>query len=801
MLVSYNWLKEYVDFDLSPQELADGLTMSGSEVDGVESLAPSVTGVITAKVQAVSPHPNADKLRVCEVFDGKDTVSVVCGAPNVAAGQIVPFATIGAVLPGSFKIKKAKLRGVESNGMICSERELGLSDEHKGIMVLPEATPLGVTIADALGLDDSVLELEIYPNRPDNLSVVGIAREVAAIADSPLRIPQPQIMETSISVDSLTSVTVEADDLCPRYSCRVIQNVKVGESPLWLQQRLLAAGMRPINNIVDVTNFVMLELGQPLHAFDYDLLAENRIVVRRAHPGETIVTLDGEHRTLTDDMLVIADGAKPQVIAGVMGAQTSEVSEATVNILLEAANFHGPNIRRTSRALGLRSEASHRFEKGLDPNATLLALNRAADLIAQLAGGQVAAGIVDVYSEPVEPWQIELRLDQVSRLLGVTISAEECVKYLSRLQLGTKLCDGTITVTVPTFRSDLEREADLVEEIGRLYGFDKIPATLPAAAGTPGGKEPAMFFRDALRDVLIGFGLNEAMTYTFTSEKSLARFGVPETHGASSMIKIQNPLNEEWSGMRTMVLPQLLESVERNLTRQQEDVHLFELGPVYRAKKLPLSEQPEDEWVLAVAMTGTWPKGQWGRTGQAVDVFDLKGILEGVAAALGIELSFEQSEHFGLHPGRTAAVYCQGEVVGVMGELHPTQAEEYSIPGRAVVAEINLAPLQAAMNLVRRVKSLPRYPAVSRDIALLVPYEVKAEAIEKLMLSSGEGLLQSIELFDVYQGEQIPENFRSLAFTMVFQAADRTLRDDEILEILDRIQTRLDSELAVQVRR
>ena len=453
---------------MTPQELSDALTMSDRK-STESNLAPDLTGVVTAEVKAVEPHPNADRLRVCQVYDGDSTLTVVCGAPNVAAGQRVPLAKVGAVLPGGFAIKPAKLRGVDSNGMICSERELGLGDGHDGIMVLPEDTPLGIPIVQALGLDDSVLELEIYPNRPDNQSVIGIAREVAAITRNELRLPQPQVQEEGEPIENLTSVTLEAPDLCPRYSCRVITGVTVGESPLWLQRRLLAAGMRPINNIVDITNFVMLEMGQPMHAFDYDLLAENRIVVRRAKPQEEIVTLDGVTRTLTEDMLVIADGARPQVVAGIMGAESVEVSENTVNILLEAANFNGPAIRRTSRALGLSSESSSRFEKGLDPNNTIPALERATDLILQLAGGKAAKGIIDVYPEPVQPWQIKFRTTEVKRLLGVEIPADECAQYLASLQLETELQGDTLLVTIPTFRGDLRREADLVEEIAVVW--------------------------------------------------------------------------------------------------------------------------------------------------------------------------------------------------------------------------------------------------------------------------------------------------------------------------------------------
>ena len=681
--------------------------------------------------------------------------------------------------------------------MICSERELGLGDGHDGIMVLPEDTPLGIPIVQALGLDDSVLELEIYPNRPDNQSVIGIAREVAAITRNELRLPQPQVQEEGEPIENLTSVTLEAPDLCPRYSCRVITGVTVGESPLWLQRRLLAAGMRPINNIVDITNFVMLEMGQPMHAFDYDLLAENRIVVRRAKPQEEIVTLDGVTRTLTEDMLVIADGARPQVVAGIMGAESVEVSENTVNILLEAANFNGPAIRRTSRALGLSSESSSRFEKGLDPNNTIPALERATDLILQLAGGKAAKGIIDVYPEPVQPWQIKFRTTEVKRLLGVEIPADECAQYLASLQLETELQGDTLLVTIPTFRGDLRREADLVEEIARLYGYDKIPATLPSTGRSRGGKNATMVFRDGIRELLVGFGLNEAMSYTFWSTKALTKMGIPW----QPMITINNPLTEEWSAMRIRVLPQLLEAVARNVARQQDNVHLFELGPVYEAKELPLAEHPEERWKLAIAMTGQWPTTQWGRPDHEVDVFDLKGVLEALALEFGIELEFRQSQHDGLHPGRSATILCAGKELGMIGEVHPTVVEEYSLDQRVVVAELYLDLLQAAVKPLDKVKSIPRYPAVARDIALLVPVTVDATQVQDLIIACGGGLITEFALFDVYEGEQIPENYRSLAYSLIFQAPDRTLRDEEIQGILEKLEERLATELSVQIRR
>lgn len=804
MRVSYNWLKDYVDFDLSPEELAEALTMTGSEVDSVESLAPDVSGVITAYVEEVVPHPNADKLRVCRVNTGSEILSVVCGAPNVAAGQVVPLATVGARLPGDVKIGKAKLRGVESHGMICSERELGLSTEHKGIMVLPEGTPLGVPLAEALGLNDWVLDVDIYPNRPDNLSIIGIAREVAAIVGSKLRMPQPQIAETGSDIKEKVSLTVEAPDLCPRYSCRLIEGVKIGPSPKWLEQRLVAAGMRSINNVVDVTNFVMLELGQPLHAFDYDLLAGRRIVVRRARPNEVIVTLDGQTRALKEDMLVIADAEKAQVIAGVMGAESSEVTENTTNILLESANFRGPSIRRTTRELGLRSESSQRFEKGLDPNATELALDRAAALIAELAGGKIAKGVLDEYPQPVKPRVIDLRIEQVKRLLGIEIPPEDCVAYLERLELAAEQKGDTIRVEVPTFRGDITREADLVEEIARLYGYDKIPSSLPMSKGTPGGKVAPMELTDLVRDVLVGFGLNEVMTYTFGSPKTLDLAMAPADSPVRNVITIRNPLSEEWSVMRTFVTPHLLEVVERNQTRQQGDVHIFELGSVYRPRQIPLTEGAEEARVLAIAMTGSWPLAAWGRKSQPVDIYDLKGILEELAAALGLEFTWKQAEsspHCALHPGRMAEVYCQGEKIGVLGELHPQVAENYSILGRVVVAEIELDSLVDKVNLVRRVRPLPKFPSVERDLALLVPVDVAGEQVASVMQECGEGILQSIRLFDLYEGAQIPNGYRSLAYTLSFQAMDRTLRDEEIQAVIDAIEKKLESSLRVQVRK
>lgn len=801
MRVSYSWLQEYVDIDMDPQTLAEALTLTGSEVASVEPVAANLDKrIVVGQIQSITAHPHADKLVVAtvDVGDGKP-LTVVTGAPNIKVGDKVPMALVGAVLPGGVEIRETDLRGIISTGMMCSELELELGDDASGIMILPQDAPIGESVAEALQLDDTIIDLEIYPNRPDCLSVIGIAREVAAITRKPLRLPKVKVTECGPSIDSLASVEVKDPDLCPRYTARVIRNVKVGPSPLWLQQRVRAGGMRPINNVVDITNYVMLEMGQPLHAFDYDKLIQHKVVVRRALPGETMVTLDDQERDLPADTLVIADIERAVCVAGVMGAANTEVTEATTNIFLESANFQGASIRQTSRRMGLRSEASARFEKGLDPELTVKALDRAASLLAEVAGGEVCPGIIDVNNVAAGSRVVKLRPERCTSLLGMKIPLSEMVAILRSLEFGVTEKDGCLEVEVPSHRLDIELEADLIEEVVRLYGYDKIPATLPRGVAGRGGQPKTLQVADLVRDLLVGAGLTEVMTYSFDSPRSYDRLGVPEDHELRQAVTIRNPLTEDWSIMRTTLIPHLLDVLQHNAQRQQQDLRIFEIAAVYRPHSLPVTKQPQERQTLGIALMGEYPR-QWGIAPRSVDFFDLKGLVEMLCEQLGLELAVERCEYPGLHPGKCARIIVNGQKVGIIGEVHPEVADKWELPVRAYVAELDLEQMIQNATWERRVETLPRYPAVSRDLAVLAATTTSAGDIARVIAAAGGELVKEVRLFDLYQGEQIPAGYRSLAYSITYQAVDRTLTDEEITAIEERIINRLHSELSVTRR-
>lgn len=798
MLVSYDWLKEYVDIDLAPADLAERLTLSGSEVEGLSSLGAKLHDqIVVGQIIQLEPHPDG-RLQIAKVAIDRGPLTVVTGAPNVAVGQKVPLALVGSVLPGGQTIMAVDFGDVTSTGMLLSEKELELGDDTSGIMVLPEDTPLGIPLAEALGLDDIVIELEIYPNRPDCMSVIGIAREVAAITGRPLRLPAIEVSETDEPIDGATSVTVEDEELCPFYSARVVRNIKVGPSPLWLQRRVMAGGMRPINNVVDITNFVLLEMGQPLHAFDYNKLEENRIVVRRARPGEIITTLDGEKRTLDSETLVIADAHSPVCIAGIMGGADSQVHEGTTDILLEAAIFQRVSIRRTSRRLGLRSEASARFERGLDPDGVMRALDRAAQLLAEIAGGEILKGIAVATSQSQGANVVTLDPERCNRLLGADIPVDDMVRILEGLEFGVTNKDGRLEVEVPSHRLDIELEADLVEEVARMYGYHRIPATLPKGV-TQREENERLQIVNEIRNLLIGAGLTEIMTLSFDSPTSFDKLQLPPEHRLRQAVAIQNPLTEDMGTLRTSLLPHLLDVVRHNTQRQQTNLQVFELGSVYIPSKLPIEDQPREQQTLGLAMTGLYPR-QWGLPPREVDFFDLKGLLELVFQRLGIACQWERAIHPGFHPGRCAVIKLADTKIGVLGEIHREVAENWELTARVYVAEIDL---EAVIPQARRevlVEKLPRYPLVARDLALLAPDTVPAEVILRTMEDAGDEIVKDITLFDVYQGRQIPDGYRSLAYSVRYQASDRTLTDEEIQAAEDAIMTRLEEELGITRR-
>lgn len=800
MLVSYRWLESYTDVPWDPEELAERLTMSGTMVEAIHYPGKDLDNVVVGVIQTVQSHPSVDGLHICEVSVGDRTLTTVTGAPSVSVGWKVPVALPGAQLPGLDRtIQIVEVQGVRSEGMLCSEKELGIGDDASGLLVLPEEVEVGQSVAEQLGLDDAVLELEIYPNRPDCLGVIGIAREVSALTGAPLRLPDvPEGVRDrgGPAVD----VFVEAADVCPRYCAQVVESVKIGPSPLWMQQRLRAAGMRPINNVVDVTNFVMLELGQPLHAFDLAKLMGPKIMVRRPADGERIETLDGVERELDADMLVIADAEKPVAVAGIMGGANSEVSEHTENVLLEAANFHPATVRKMARRLGMQTEASLRFEKGLDPELPVWAIHRAAKLLAEVAGGTPSPVVTDACQSFPSERQISLRPERVNRLLGTDMSPADMKRCLRALHFGVDVTgDSRLQVHVPSFRRDVTREVDLIEEIARIYGYDRIEPTLPKGSTIQGGVEPEDAQIEQLRQRLIGAGLSEAITYSFMSPRGLDRLRLAADDSWRQAIPIQNPLSEELSLMRTNLMVNLLELVARNERRQASSVQVFEIGAVFLPQELPLNAQPEEKTTLGIALMGEVHRTGWGEPSRQVDFFDLKGLVEAIFKELGIQCTIGAGSHPALHPGRSAAVVFEGETVGVFGEVHPDVLDAFDITHRVYVAELELESLlgKAAATTFT---PIPRFPAVHRDIAFLAPVEVTAEDIERVIALHGGELLKAYRLFDVYQGSQIPEGYRSLAYAFVFQASDRTLTEAEVENVLDELMTKLKEQYGVRLR-
>lgn len=806
MRVSYNWLKELVDLGgIGPQELAEKMTMAGVAVEHLEELGKDIDNVVIGKIMKIDRHPDADKLVVCQIdVNGPELIQIVTGADNVREGHIIPVAVHGAKLPNGLKIKKSKLRGVESNGMLCSGQELGMDaaslpeDQQHGILILPPDLPLGADAKQVLGLDDVILELELTPNRSDCLSMTGVAWEVAAVLGTQVRLPEIQVTESAESTKDLIKIDIADADLCGRYAARIIRNVKIGPSPVWMQQRLRSCGMRPISNLVDITNYVMLELGQPLHAFDYDTIQGQQITVRRANVGEQLVTLDDVERRLDSEMLVIADAKGPVALAGVMGGLHSEVTAQTTNILLEAASFTGPSIRRTSRRLGLRSEASLRFEKGINPQICEVAADRVAQLIAQLGAGEATAGIVDNYPRPIAEKTVELRVARVNKILGIALTIEEVAAFMKRLGFVFTIDHDTLAVQVPTRRVDITIEEDLIEEVVRLYGYNNIPTTLPEGATAQGGKNYQQKVEDLVRSTMTSSGLMEVITLSFGNQRSFDLLGIPADSPKRQAVVIQNPLSEEQGIMRTTLLPGLLEVAGRNYARRVKDIPIFELGNLF----LPRGEKeiPIHQLTLGGIVSGE-TAGAWNQSVQAMDFYYLKGMVEFLAEQLAVTLTFARATTIpGFHPGRTAAIFLGEQEVGVIGQLHPDAAENFGVPDITCAFEINLAMLIQESTLNKNYTTLPKFPGTERDMALLVSKEVAAGALVKTIVANGGKLLTEVQLFDVYQGQQIQAGFKSMAFRLKYQALDRTLTDDEVNAIQARIGEQLFAQYAAQLR-
>ena len=804
MKVTLNWLREYVDFDLSAEELSHRLTLLGLEVDAMEPLGEGLESVIVARLDNVQPHPDADRLTVCTVETGNVTLQVVCGATNHRSGDLVALAQVGTVLPGDFKIKKSKIRGQESCGMLCSVSELGLHKESDGIMILPPGLQLGQPVFQALGLKDVLYELGLTPNRPDCLSVVGVAREVSALAGSPLRLPATGLVESNTRAAGKTSVTIEDADLCPRYAARLIEGVTIGPSPDWLVRRLEAVDMRSINNVVDITNFVMMELGHPLHAFDFDLLREQRIVVRRAKDGDAFTTLDGQVRTLLASDLVICDGEGPVALAGIMGGENSEVQPDTVNILLESAYFNPTAIRRTSKRLGLHTESSHRFERGSDVDIVPLALDRAAGLIAELAGGSVASGMVDAYPVAIGRRRVTITAARCSQVLGLELGAAEISEKLTGIGLRCEWLetrrDGAIDVEIPNFRPDLEREIDLIEEVARLIGYDRIPVTMPVTT-LDCQKLPKHFALERqTRDRMAQLGYAEAINYAFFNPVCLDKLGLGAGDERRQCVQILNPLTEEHGSLRTTLVPSLLDTAARNLAYRSEDLALFELRPVFQP--LEGAELPRESLRLTAILCGRREPLGWAQSSAVGDFFDMKGVVEQLLDTLriaGVCWTPEHGESF-YHPGKSCALMLGDRLLGTLGELHPEVLRAYDLGSSAVLCDLDLEALFDCCGGIVAFQPLSRYPGVQRDSAFLVDADLPVQQVFDTLGRVRLKDLESLVLFDVYQGEGVPAGKKSLAIRASYRALDRTLTDELIQNLHGKLVQALENSLGATLR-
>ena len=789
MLVSLKWLRDYVDVDVSPAEFAERLTMAGLEVDSLKETGPVFSGVVVAKILSLKPHPNADKLLLCELTTGDAVYPVVCGAQNISIGDLVPLALVGATLPGDLLIRSSRIRGEASEGMLCSEEELGIGDDASGIMVLPTGLPLGKELADVLKLRDTVFDIGVTPNRSDCLSVVGVAREWAAIAGKELRYPPVDVIETDEDITGITSVSILDPDLCPRYTARIIKNIRIGPSPPWIRQRLEAGGLRPINNIVDVTNFVMMELGQPLHAFDFRFLEQGRIEVRRSREGERFVSLDGKERTLPPDTLMICDGVKPVAIGGVMGGLNSEVKEDTEMILLESAYFNPSSIRRTSRAMAMGTDAAFRFERGIDPEGVIRALNRAARLMGEISGGTPCRGVIDQYPRPVPVARmIPLRVKRMRDILGTAVPEGEMVRLLKSLEMTVEPDgEGRFTVTPPTCRVDIAREIDLIEEIARLYGYDRVPVTLPAVSVIAGITQEKRTVEERLRKIMTGAGYTEVINYSFISPEAIDQLGLGEKDERRCHVMIRNPLTEEQAVMRTTMTYSLLLNARRNADCGRFDLKIFEVGRTFIRRGE--GKQPFEQNRMACLITGLRYEDRWHSRDLRADFYDLKGSVENMLDVLRIPFpSFRSGIHETiLHPGKSCGVFSGNEMVGFLGEIHPDLQARLNLPGQIVVCEMDLDLLAAHFSAKIPFRSNPRFPSSSRDVAFLIRRDLEAGEMLRLADDSHEVLLEKVQIFDVYEGGNIPAEMKSLGLRFSYRSADRTLTDDEVNEVHGRI--------------
>ncbi len=817
MRISMKWMNELVDLGgIAPEALTDRLDMSGTAVEAIETVGEALDGIVVGRVVTKERHPDADKLWVTTVDVGAtEPLTIVCGAQNFEAGDRIPVALVGATLPNGMAIKKAKLRGVASEGMNCSAAELGLGTDQSGLMILPADAPIGTPFAQYHGLADTVLELEVTPNRPDCLSMAGMAREIAAVLGTSCELPTGSPAEAQRDIAESVRVDIEAPDLCGRYTARVIRNVKIGPSPEWLAQRVIASGARSVNNVVDITNYVMFEMGQPLHAFDLAKLGTDddgraHVIVRSAKPGEKVRTLDGQDRKLAEDMLLICDPTGPIALAGVMGGETTEVSESTVDILLESASFDSDVTSGTSRSLGLISEASMRFERGVDREGCAAASDRAAQLMAEYCGGEVDAGMVDEYPRPALPCKLTLRSERLRQVLGAAPESDEVVSILRALGMQVQQRAEDFEVVAPTFRPDLGREIDLVEEVLRVWGMDRVEATLPAGRARVGRLTDEQRWRERIAATLRAVGFHETITYAFVDPGDLGRLGW-ELEAGELLVEVLNPMSEEQAVMRRTLVPGLLRAVSYNQRRGEDNVHLYELGRVFvtsAGRKLPKERE-----MVAGVLAGRWREPAWHDTsvtdsgpdaalrGSTLNFFDGKGAIEALMNDLGIERwTARATEVPWLQPGRSAEIVIAGQVVGWVGEVHPTVARAFDVAAPVVLFELDVAHLTRSAVDVKPYTDVPRYPAVELDIALVVDEDVEAGRVLQVISKAGGSLLEEARLFDVYRGKGVAEGKKSLAYALMYRAEDRTLTDEDVRPHHERLISKVCKSVGAELR-
>lgn len=810
MQVSIKWLKDYIDFTETPEQLADKLTMAGIPVENVVDPGEGLEKVVTGRIEKLEPHQNSDHLQICTMNVGlAENIIIVTGAQNVAEGQVVPVAMVGAHLPNGMKISKGKLRGVASNGMLCSAQELKLDleklpeEQKTGIFILPSDTPVGIPAKDVLGLNDVVLEFELTANRADCFSVFGLVREIAAITGNKPHFPEIKVNEDdNTKLNDIFSVEIADPDLCSRFSTRMLKNVKIGPSPEWMQQRLEGAGIRSINNVVDVTNFVMIELGHPMHAYDYDKITGKKLIARRAIEGEELHTLDDTSRKAKGEMLVIADSEKAAGLAGIMGGFETEITDTTTTVVLESADFYGPCIRRTARACGLSSEASGRFERGVDSETTIKALDRAAQLLQEMGACTVCEGIVDVYPNPKQANYVTFTPEQINNHLGTNIAKDVMLNIITSVGFDvTKDENDEITVKVPSWRNDVTCMADISEEIARLHGFDKIKSTLPNGVSMQGTQSAKQTFIDKVKASLSSQGLYETISFALTNEETFNKLNIPQDSPLRKAVPIMNPLSDEYPLVRTTLLSSIFDNLARNLARKNDDVALFEVGSVFFPKALPVTELPDEVVKIAGAITGRRNAQGWNQTNDMVDFYDAKGIIEELLANLRVtRYTVEAGTHYAMHPGKTALFKKGRDVIATVGEVHPAVLSAYGITKPVYIFELDATIVMKYMAKDLKYKALPKYPATSRDLAMLVDVDVNAADIEKAMTKAAGQNLTQITLFDVYTGKQVEEGKKSLAFSLTFQSNDKTLTDAEIDPSIEKIVAKLQKDFNANLR-